>query len=67
MPSAKKPDYLHFSSHTQQITKKNNREMKNEELHDFLTGQSYSYERDSEYNRDVYTNGNVMVEGQKSI
>lgn len=40
--------------------------MKNEELHDFLTSQGYSYERDSEYNRDVYTNGNVIVEGQKS-
>lgn len=40
--------------------------MKITELHDFLTTHGYSYERDSEYNRDVFINSNVMVDGART-
>lgn len=40
--------------------------MKAIELHDFLTSHGYYYERDSEYNMDVFTNPEVMVGGIKT-
>lgn len=40
--------------------------MKKEDLMEFLPLQGYSYEKDSEYNRDVYINSNVVVDGARS-
>lgn len=40
--------------------------MKTEDLMKFLSSQGYSYERDTEYNRDVYTNPDVVVDGARS-
>lgn len=38
--------------------------MKSEELTNFLTSHGYYYERDSEYNRDVFTNPSIKVGDQ---
>ena len=37
-----------------------------EEISEYLTSEGYRYERDSEYNRDIFTNDNVLVDGNKT-
>lgn len=40
--------------------------MNKEELSEYLLSEGYKYEKDSEYNRDVFTNDNILVDGNKT-
>lgn len=40
--------------------------MKKEELYSLLIGKGYIHEKDSEYNKDIFTNKEVIVDGNKT-